>query len=232
MPISHEDKIIFVHIPKTGGASIEKSLGIFGNDNNGNLEPNFEILYGQTKDKILQHLKIEEIKKLKKKEFETFKLVSFVRNPYDRIISEYLWRMQVYGKRKVEFKEFLNEEVIPIKNNFNRHLKNFYRDEHMIPFLNIHYENQINFIKIDNIIQVNNIGRFENFTDDFIKIFEKKLINYKIHQSKSNYLYYLYKKIFPHFITKFAYRKYYNNETYDLVTKNFKDDLIDLNYNF
>ena len=103
MPISHEDKIIFVHIPKTGGASIEKSLGIFGNDNNGNLEPNFEILYGQTKDKILQHLKIEEIKKLKKKEFETFKLVSFVRNPYDRIISEYLWRMQVYGKRKVDY---------------------------------------------------------------------------------------------------------------------------------
>ena len=36
MPILHSAKIIFVHIPKTGGGTIEKTLGIWGNDNNGN----------------------------------------------------------------------------------------------------------------------------------------------------------------------------------------------------
>ena len=67
MPISHKSKIIFVHIPKTGGGTIEKTLGIYGNDNNGNLETDYSILYGQHKNKFLQHLTISEIKELKKK---------------------------------------------------------------------------------------------------------------------------------------------------------------------
>ena len=64
MPISHKSKIIFVHIPKTGGGTIEKTLGIYGNDNNGNLETDYSILYGQHKNKFLQHLTISEIKEL------------------------------------------------------------------------------------------------------------------------------------------------------------------------
>jgi len=109
MPILHNAKIIFVHIPKTGGGTIEKTLGIYGNDNNGNWEADHSILYGRYKNKFLQHLTISEIKELKKKEFDTYRKVSFVRNPYDKIISEYLWRIQVYGKRKLEFKEFILE---------------------------------------------------------------------------------------------------------------------------
>ena len=46
MPISHKYKTIFVHIPKTGGAAVEKTLDIFGIDNEGSLEPNYDILYG------------------------------------------------------------------------------------------------------------------------------------------------------------------------------------------
>ena len=98
MPILHSAKIIFVHIPKTGGGSIEKSLGIYGSDNNGNLTPDLSILYGKYKNKFLQHLTISEIKERNIKDFESYKKISFVRNPYDKIISEYLWRIQMYGK--------------------------------------------------------------------------------------------------------------------------------------
>ena len=124
MPILHSAKIIFVHIPKTGGGTIEKTLGIYGKDNNGSLSPDHSILYGKYKNKFLQHLTINEIKELNKKEFESYKKISFVRNPYDKIISEYLWRIQVYGKRKLEFKEYIMEEVVPRRNKVNNSILN------------------------------------------------------------------------------------------------------------
>lgn len=232
MPISNKYKTIFVHIPKTGGAAIEKTLGIFGSDNNGCLNPNYEILYGKSDHQILHHLKLNEIKDIKKKEFKDFKLVSFVRNPYDRIVSEYLWRLQVYGNRKVGFKEFLNEDAIPRKNKINKFLKNFYNDEKLISFLDVHYDSQISFLMIDNKIEVKNIGKFEKLAENFELIFNKKLIHQKIHRSKSHYLYYLFKKFFPNFLTKNAYRKYYDNETYDLITKHYDEDIKEFNYIF
>ena len=173
MPISHEDKIIFVHIPKTGGASIEKSLGIFGNDNNGNLEPNFEILYGQTKDKILQHLKIEEIKKLKKKEFETFKLVSFVRNPYERVLSKYYHDVKIARPDKPGSTRDCN--------NFNdwiikhqRGLSKFLRTQYSY----VYDKNGNNLADF--------IGKFENFENDVQIIKEKLGLKAKLEHKNKN----------------------------------------------
>ena len=143
-----------------------------------------------------------------------------------------MWRIQVYGIRKAGFKEFLNEDVIPRKNKVNKFLKNFYKDENLISFLDIHYENQVSFLMVDNELIVKNIGKFENLAHNFELIFKKKLINQKIHKSKSNYLYYLYKKFFPKFLTKNAYRRYYDNETYDLITKNYEEDIKEFNYKF
>ena len=100
-----------------------------------------------------------------------------MRNPYDRMVSEYLWRTQVYGKRKLEFKEFLIEEVVPRKNNINKFLKNFYKDEKFIPFLDSHYFNQVDFISENKKIIIDEIGKFENLKADFERIFQKK--NYR-----------------------------------------------------
>lgn len=232
MPISHNYKTVFVHIPKTGGAIIEKTLKIFGVDNNGSLKPDYDILYGVSNGKILQHLKINEILELTKNKYDKYNLFSFVRNPYDKIVSEYLWRIQVYGTRKVTFKEFLNEDAIPRKNKIDKFLKNFYKNEKLIKSLDTHYDSQIEFLKIHNNFKVKQIGKFEQLENDFERFTNKKLLKSKIHQSKSNYLYYLYKKIFPKFLTKNSYRKYYDNETYDLITKNYIDDIQSFNYKF
>ena len=134
MPISHKDNIIFVHIPKTGGGSVEKTLGIFGEDNNGSLNPNLDILYGKKNNKLLHHLTIKEIKNFNNSQCLNYKKVSFVRNPFDRIVSEYLWRIQVYCKKKINFKKFLIEEAIPRKNGINTFIKDFYKDENIIPY--------------------------------------------------------------------------------------------------
>ena len=232
MPILHSAKIIFVHIPKTGGGTIEKSLGIYGGDNNGNLSPDHSILYGKYKNKFLQHLTISEIKEKNIKDFESYKKISFVRNPYDKIISEYLWRIQMYGKRRLEFKEFIIEEVIPRKNNINKFVKNFYKDESLIPFLDAHYVNQTNYLYQNKILAVDEIGKFENFESDFKRIFNKKPINTKIHKSKINYTYYLIKKLLPNFLANKMYRRYYNHETKEMIKNEYSEDLKVFNYKF
>tara|TARA_B100000787_G_C16116761_1_gene260714 strand:+ start:144 stop:842 length:699 start_codon:yes stop_codon:yes gene_type:complete len=232
MPILHSAKIIFVHIPKTGGGTIEKTLGIYGNDNNGNLSPDHTLLYGKYKNKFLQHLTISQIKEINKKEFATYKKISFVRNPYDKIISEYLWRIQVYGKRKLEFKEYIIEEVVPRKNNINKFVKNFYKDESFVPFLDAHYINQVDYLFLNKKLAVDEIGKFENFEDDFTRIFNKKPINTKVHKSKINYTYYLIKKILPKFLANKMYRKYYDYETENIIRKEFSKDIEIFNYNF
>ena len=233
MPIAHDLKIIFIHIPKTGGGTIEKSLGIFGEDNNGSLKVNNNILYGKESNKFLQHLTIQEIYKVKQKELSNYKKISFVRNPYDKIVSEYLWRMQVYGKKKIEFKKYLFDEVIPRKNGKKIFIQDFYKDESLIPLMDIHYLEQYKFlVNKDGNFDTDFIGKFENLEEDFFKTFGFKILENKIHKSKSNYIYYLYKKIVPESLKKNAYRRFYDNETRDLVYKEYNKDLEYFNYNF
>jgi len=232
MPISHAENIIFIHIPKTGGGSIEKSLGIFGEDNNGSLNPNLNILYGKKNNKLLQHLTISEIKAIKDKEYKTYKKITFVRNPFDKLLSEYFWRIQLYGKNKIDFKYFLMEEVIPRKNKINTYVKNFYKDEKIISSMDIHYMEQYKFLINNNNLDVDSIGKFEDFESDFKKLFNKKLLNYKINKSKVDYFYYFSKKFLPKFIKKRLYRKFYDNDSRKLVEQEYKKDLDLFNYNF
>tara|TARA_B100000131_G_scaffold119949_1_gene116920 strand:+ start:141 stop:839 length:699 start_codon:yes stop_codon:yes gene_type:complete len=232
MPISHAENIIFIHIPKTGGGSIEKSLGIFGEDNNGSLNPNLNILYGKKNNKLLQHLTISEIKAIKNKEYKTYKKITFVRNPFDKLLSEYFWRIQLYGKNKIDFKYFLMEEVIPRKNKINTYVKNFYKDEKIISSMDIHYMEQYKFLINNNNLDVDSIGKFEDFESDFKKLFNKKLLNYKINKSKVDYFYYFSKKFLPKFIKKRLYRKFYDNDSRKLVEQEYKKDLDLFNYNF
>tara|TARA_Y100000992_G_C21272515_1_gene497765 strand:+ start:2211 stop:2912 length:702 start_codon:yes stop_codon:yes gene_type:complete len=233
MPISDKLKIIFIHIPKTGGGTIEKSLGIFGEDNNGSHKLNYEILYGKENNRFLQHLTLLEINKIKDKEINNYKKISFVRNPYDKILSEYQWRIQIYGKKKIDFKKYLFEEVIPRKNGKNEFIKNFYKDESLIPFMDSHYLDQYKFLIDDKgKFGTDFIGKFENLEEDFYKIFNFKIIKDQIHKSKANYIYYLYKKIMPQFLKKKAYRKFYDSESRDLISKEYSKDLEFFKYNF
>ena len=216
MPISHKHKIIFVHIPKTAGQTIEKSLNIFGEDNNGKSKASMDLLYGILNGKSLQHLTIQEIKKIRESEFRIYKKIAFVRNPFDRIISEYFWRMKYFGKKIVKFKDFLVEEVIPRKNGIPKIMKNFYKHENIVKLVDDHYMDQHKFITDNkgNII-VDFIGRFENLNDDFKKACGLELINQKIQCTKHN-----------------NYKEYYDSETKLLVEKCYKKDLELFKYEF
>ena len=111
--IAHELKTIFVHIPKTAGVSITHSVmsHILGYDTSGeighlsgNLKGQFT-LGGQQKHKQGKFFVPDDISKKLWDEYYKF---AFVRNPWDRAVSEFHWRLSL-KKRKpsTDFKEFL-----------------------------------------------------------------------------------------------------------------------------
>jgi hypothetical protein len=96
MPVSHSRRCIFVHIPKTGGSSIEQALGMFGD---WRLEDR-DCLFGRIQSpdlelagflsRYLQHLTISQIRSIVPADVGSrYFSFSFVRNPWDRLVSVY-----------------------------------------------------------------------------------------------------------------------------------------------
>jgi hypothetical protein len=94
MPYFPSINILFIHIPKTGGSSVEKYF-----EKKLNIQLNPKYLFSVSElinNHSYQHLTYYEIYKNKKKlnvNFNNLKLIfSIVRNPYERIISELFFR--------------------------------------------------------------------------------------------------------------------------------------------
>ena len=80
-----QKKIIFIHIPKTGGTTIEDYMERIK-------KPIFRGGYGILKDIVYQHFDYKDyIKFFGNEMFNEFTTFSIVRNPYNRMISEYYW---------------------------------------------------------------------------------------------------------------------------------------------
>jgi len=80
MPINFDLKTVFVHIPKTGGQSVSSMLNI--------TKGNQRDFYHEG----LTHLPPQMIRE--RADVDGFYFFTFVRNPYDKIVSEYNWRMR------------------------------------------------------------------------------------------------------------------------------------------
>lgn len=97
MPISHAHRCIFIHIPKTGGTSIERALGMRGR----NKSEDRELLYGRIESDdlkrhallsgYLQHITMADIHTLyPERPFADYFSFAIVRNPWDRLVSTYV----------------------------------------------------------------------------------------------------------------------------------------------
>lgn len=125
MPIIHRRKCIQIHIPKTGGTSITDWIGIPKRMRN---------FYSYQQDSLYiehnsiryaaQHVPAFLLKEICCPYFDEYYKFSFVRNPYDRIISEFFWRNRTNETVKNGTQEIVLEMFKNFLKNLNLSLSN------------------------------------------------------------------------------------------------------------
>ena len=119
----HQKKIIFIHIPKTGGTSIENYMNILNYNN-----PILKHGYGTFKNISFQHFTYSDYNEfLGIHIFKNYFKFSVIRNPYTRIISEYFWvpdKLKIGYKSNKSFDYFLENVTKIINSNNCTNLKN------------------------------------------------------------------------------------------------------------
>ena len=187
--------IIFIHIPKTAGTSIRFTLGF------NNMDKAKKIRNHYTVTEIIDLIGIEKWNK-------AFKF-TFVRNPWDRLYSFYLFRLKKDKIKDISYKESFKKWVLfelaerdpLLKKRFN-----------LLPQTNWLVDNQYK-------IQLDFIGRFENLKEDFQKL--GKLISLETNLPHLN-----------HSSRVKNYKQQYDKELIEVVTKYYQKDLTHFGYEF
>jgi hypothetical protein len=90
VPIDDSKKLLFLHIPKKGGSSVERSLNLHPHQ----VSDPQKFLSGT--EKHLQHLTYEEVLGLKRGEsLYNYNTFCIIRNLIDRFFSEFQWRKKI-----------------------------------------------------------------------------------------------------------------------------------------
>ena len=212
--ISHKHKCIFIHIPKCAGSSI---TNFFFPDFEFNIfKPNYEVLFGWCpKRKIhLQHATAKQMLEtglVTKEQWNKYYKFTFVRNPWDRAYSDYLWmqkELNVIGS----FRDFLMKKGIFYK---------YLTDDSNIKYRGDHLLRQTDYFDFTGKLKVDFIGRFEDFSNDINEILSAlnidKTFNFYINKSNNR---------------QEHYSKFYNFKNKKCVSKIYEKDISLLNYKF
>lgn len=146
-------KYIFIHIPKTAGISISKTI---------------------YDDNVIGHRSLKKYKNINLKDYYIF---SFVRNPYDRIFSAYNF-LKKGGINDLD-RDF-NDKYLNNLSNFEEFVLDFLNSKSIYSY--IHFIPQYEFLinSDNNFNNVDFIGKFENIEKDFYFIKNKLNINKKL----------------------------------------------------
>jgi|SRR5690554_273472 len=212
--ISHKHKCIFIHIPKCAGSSIRDHF--FQGMSFDWRGPNYDVLYGWCpKRKIhLQHAtakQLLETELIKEEVWDEYFKFTFVRNPWDRAYSDYLW---IKKDRKINgsFKQYINATGSFKEVFTNRDSKN-YRGDHKLL--------QTDFFDLEGEFKLDFVGRFESLNQDMEYINNLLHMPYSFEQhSKRNKN------------RKSHYSLFYTRRKKSLFEKVYAKDIKLLNYTF
>jgi chondroitin 4-sulfotransferase 11 len=203
MPVSHELKTIFIHIPKNAGESIEKTLGMYG----GNPAQTF---WGVINNRyVLQHFVANEMRihPLLTSVWDQYFKFAVIRNPWSKAVSEYNWYLR-YGPI-IPFYEWVNS------------LENRLKINNCVNVLEIGHNVEQHKFVYDNTGQliVDKLLRFENISNEFSELCLEKqwklnLVSTSATASNNNVPFYEYydeltalkiSRIYAEDINKFGY---------------------------
>lgn len=188
-------KCIFVHIPKNAGLSVCYTL--FGNTGG-------------------SHRKIVDYKKIfSPNTFKRYYKFTFVRNPWDRLVSTFFFLKK--GGLTEKDKIWAEANLLAFT-DFKDFVKQWLSEKSINNSL--HFQHQHVFLEDEQgKIAVDFIGRFENIDEDFKTITDK--LNIKRILKKTNTSQ-----------RKKDYRDYYDEETKEIVNEVYKKDIQLFNYEF
>jgi hypothetical protein len=193
-----DHKCIFVHIPKTAGISITKSL--FGNLGAGHMTiKKYQIIFNNI-------------------EFNSYFKFTFVRNPWDRLVSAYNF-LKKGGFDNYD--KFWAQKNLSNYMDFDSFVKNGLRRKSVQSWK--HFVPQYKFIcSEDGMPMVDFIGYFENLDNDF------SYVQKKLGISSNSKLLHLNKSM----KRNDEYKEYYTEETKKIVEYVYHKDIQLLGYNF
>ena len=219
MPLVQQHQCIFFHIPKTGGSSIEQALGVYRNK--ASLYGNYE---HAGRCYVLQHLTPTQMLSLGlvgRAEFDANFKFAIVRNPWDRLVSEYSFRDQGGASRpRGNFTDYVYRvaetlEMYPHGVDEETHER--LKSTHGISLVHLSPQCDFVFDRQDKMA-VNYLGRFERLTDDFRVVCQTLSIDIELeHLNPSHHR---------------EYGKYYNAATKELVGKLYAKDIDAFGYRF
>ena len=217
MPISHRYKIIFIHIPKCAGTSIEYLLDIEGVEcffTLGNKTAGINYIprdvftpeeYIQCTNKNMQHYTLLELSKILQPDiFNTYKKIAVVRNPYSRLVSEYNFRKPLFKLETLTFKDLVVNKL-----NLDKVTRNKIYDGHLETQTSFLTNIQGNFDSIDKIYKFESINECIN---DINTITGKHDYPHLRNSNNNNW------------------EQYYTPELKELVYNFYKEDFVNFGY--
>ncbi|HIK31249.1 MAG TPA: sulfotransferase family 2 domain-containing protein [Oscillatoriales cyanobacterium M59_W2019_021] len=184
---NYANDCIFIHINKTGGSSVEVALGL----------------------KWEHKTAIEKIEEVGKKRWDRKFTFAFVRNPWDKVVSHYCYRVKTnqtnLGTNPIDFTDW-------VKLAYGDRNPEYYDKPKM-------FMPQSDWI-VDNSgeILVDFVGRFESLEGDFKVVCDRLNRNVELpHKKKSE---------------RRSYQSYYDRESQEIIAEWFREDIDRFGYQF
>ena len=205
MPIKND--IVFIHIPKCAGTSIEQMMGIKQTEDECFGKKIIKHVHSQYVFQ-LQHLTLSQMIKFNYIPNDVKYTFTFVRNPFDRLVSEWAWGGSWFPDREIYGNEQSNSKGWESFESFLLFVKNHVQKYKKSDFLWCHFAPQTTFLHTN----IDFIGRVENFNHDIKTVFPDSAV---IHTNKRQHN---------------STESYYNHHLANIVRQIYHHDFLSLQY--